>query len=48
VGEDCVVGFPAVGNLGGGSGAYRVIGGVGIEEFADAGAGDDDAGVAVS
>jgi hypothetical protein len=48
VGEDCVVGLPAVGDLGGGSGVCGVVGGVGVEEFGDAGAGDDDAGVAVS
>lgn len=48
VGEDCMVGLPAVGNLGGGSGVYGVVGGVGVEEFGDAGAGHDDAGVAVS
>ena len=48
VGEDCVVGLPAVGNLGGGSGVYGVVGGVGVEEFGDAGAGHDDAGVPVA
>jgi hypothetical protein len=47
VGEDSVVGLPAVGDLGGGSEVYGVVGGVGVEEFGDAGAGDDDAGVAV-
>jgi hypothetical protein len=37
VGEDCVISLPAVGDPGGGSGVCGVVGGVGVEEFGDAG-----------
>src|SRR6266511_937385 len=47
VGEDGVVGFPAVREFGWNVEVYRFGGGVGVEQFGDAGSGDHDAGVAM-
>lgn len=43
-----MVGFPAVGDFGGCAQVNRLVTGVGVEDVGDAGAGDDDAGVAVA
>lgn len=47
MGEDGLVGLPAVGELGRDIEVDRFGGGVGVQKIGDTGAGDDDAGVAV-
>jgi hypothetical protein len=47
VGEQCVVGFPPVGEFGPDAEVNRLVGGMGVENVGYPGTGDDDAGVAV-
>jgi hypothetical protein len=47
VGEQCVVGFPPLGEFGPDAEVNRLVGGMGVENVGYPGTGDDDAGVAV-